>query len=391
MVSKTSLDKLAPRLVDCDNKLYKLLSQLELLQYINPINAEKERLKFFRNRYYYEPDFRYPKCQVRLDKIRKSLNQIKVQKIEHPLARLLYEQTVWYFNGILDCIGTVGQGNLFLHSSLKTFGSPSHQDLKIANLILNLSPASHSVTESEWFSTKQAAEYMRAYNQSYGFDVRVEEVTHISSKAMVSNRIPAVYLRKNQKFSKTELIALSNHEIGVHLVTTFNAHQQPLRLFQLGLPFNVETQEGLAVLSEYYSGSLTLDRLRELALRVILADRVSKSYSFSSSFDLLTSTYKMDRDTAFKMVTRLYRGGGFTKDRLYLSGLYQLLTHGDLPLEWLLAGKTTLAYIDLVRELNEEIPVLRPLVHSSLSFENHLGIGTPADKLIKTVLESLKE
>ena len=121
-VSKTSLDKLAPRLVDCDNKLYKLLSQLELLQYINPINAEKERLKFFRNRYYYEPDFRYPKCQVRLDKIRKSLNQIKVQKIEHPLAKLLYEQTVWYFNGILDCIGTVGQGNLFLHSSLKTFG-----------------------------------------------------------------------------------------------------------------------------------------------------------------------------------------------------------------------------------------------------------------------------
>ena len=165
--------------------------------------------------------------------------------------------------------------------------------------------------------------YMKEYNKNYGFDVAVEGVTHITSKAMVSNRLPAVFLRKNQKFSENELVALANHEIGVHLVTTFNSKNQPLKIYEFGTPFNVESQEGLAVLSEYYSGSLTLTRLRELALRVILADRVVKDYSFSSSFDLLLTTYGLDRDTAFKMVTRLYRGGGFTKDRLYLSGLYQ--------------------------------------------------------------------
>ena len=81
-VSK-AIEQIAPRLYQCDQKLHQLLSKLELLQYINPINSEKERLKFYRSRYYYEPDFRYPKCQHNLSKIRKQLNSIKVHKIEH--------------------------------------------------------------------------------------------------------------------------------------------------------------------------------------------------------------------------------------------------------------------------------------------------------------------
>jgi len=180
---------------------------------------------------------------------------------------------------------------------------------------------------------------------------------------------------------------LANHEIGVHLVTTFNAKKQPLKIYEFGTPFNVESQEGLAVFSEYYSGSLTLTRLRELALRVILADRVVKDYSFSSSFDLLLTTYGLDRDTAFKMVTRLYRGGGFTKDRLYLSGLYQLLTYGnDLPLDWLLAGKTSLAYVDLIQEIGNDIPIIKPLKHQSLSFNQNLGLGTKVDHILKACI-----
>ena len=131
-----AIEQIAPRLYQSDQKLHQLLSKLELLQYINPINSEKERLKFYRSRYYYEPDFRYPKCQHNLSKIRKQLNSIKVHKIEHPIAQHLYEQTIWYFNGILDCISTVGQGRLFLNSSLKTFGAPSHSELQFAHRIL---------------------------------------------------------------------------------------------------------------------------------------------------------------------------------------------------------------------------------------------------------------
>jgi len=48
---------------------------------------------------------------------------------------------------------------------------------------------------------------------------------------------------------------------------------------QLGMPGNTYTQEGLAILSEYLSGNLSLERLRTLALRVLAANMLVKKYS----------------------------------------------------------------------------------------------------------------
>ncbi|MEL0272741.1 MAG: tyrosine/phenylalanine carboxypeptidase domain-containing protein, partial [Flavobacteriaceae bacterium] len=80
-------------------------------------------------------------------------------------------------------------------------------------------------------------------------------------------------------------------------------------------------------------------------------------------------------------------GGGFTKDRLYLSGLYQLLTYGnDLPLDWLLAGKTSLAYVDLIQEIGDDITILKPLKYQSLSFDQNLGLGTEVDHILKACI-----
>ncbi|PTM03414.1 MAG: hypothetical protein DA439_07060, partial [Bacteroidetes bacterium] len=81
------------------------------------------------------------------------------------------------------------------------------------------------------------------------------------------------------------------------------------------------------------------------------------------------------------------RGGGFTKDRLYLSGLHQLLTYGnDLPLDWLLAGKTSLAYVDLIQEIGDDIPIIKPLKYQSLSFKQNLGLGTKVDHILKACI-----
>ena len=65
---------------------------------------------------------------------------------------------------------------------------------------------------------------------------------------------------------------LINIDIGEHKVATFNGLAQPLKIFSNGFRNNVETQEDLAVYSEYMSGCLTMERLKELAFRVIAAD-----------------------------------------------------------------------------------------------------------------------
>lgn len=376
------------KLQQIDQRFYLLLNKVELLLYINPINAEKERQKFYKSGYSVDPVFRYPKCALNLRAIRKELFKLKMQKIENDAIAELYEQLRWYFSGILDCVEHVGKKELFLRSSLKTFGAPSALDIQRAHALIKASKSKiHLTSTQRMYTTEEALEYMKTFVNQYGFNVTVKSATHISSKAMVSNSKKSVILKRGERFSALELEALANHEIGVHLVTTFNAENQKLKIFSLGFPFNVQTQEGLAVLAEYYSGALNFDRIFELAVRVILADNVIKGHSFAASFDQLVGEYKLSRNHAFKLVTRLYRGGGFTKDRLYLPGFIELIKqHPDEEaMNWLLAGKTASDYQHMMPILEQQ-GLMNPNAYQSTTFNS----TKPLNKEVAQLLQRLK-
>ena len=84
-----------------------------------------------------------------------------------------------------------------------------------------------------------------------------------------------------------------------------------------------------------------LNTLQELAYRIIAVDSLAKGYSFSDTFDLLFNQYKVNRDKAFAITLRVHRGGGFTKDWLYLSGLQKIFNYAEAgnDLNILLSGK----------------------------------------------------
>jgi hypothetical protein len=67
---------------------------------------------------------------------------------------------------------------------------------------------------------------------------------------------------------------------------------------------------------------------------------------------------------AFTVAMRIFRGGGLTKDAIYLRGLVQLLEHlrGGEPLEELLVGKISLESLPVVRELRWRRVLRRPLL-----------------------------
>ena len=112
-------------------------------------------------------------------------------------------------------------------------------------------------------------------------------------------------------------------------------------------------KEGLAVFAEYMSNNLTVRRLKELAYRVIAVDSLAKGYSFSKTFRLLHNQYDLDRERAFYITVRAHRGGGFTKDYLYLTGLkkvYDYYKSGN-DLSMLLTGKISLDYITSIKAL----------------------------------------
>jgi uncharacterized protein (TIGR02421 family) len=267
---------------------------------------------------------------------------------------------------------------------LRFFGTPTEKMVENAKFILHFED--EDLVEEKHkaiLSTEEAEAYFIKYRELYGFDFSIKTSSAMSAAAMVSNKDRSLILKKGHLYSQHELNVLAHHEIGVHLVTTFNAIEQPLKIFSNGFPNNVETQEGLAVMSEYMSGNLTLSRLKELAYRVIATDSLIKGYSFADTFDLIYSQYKLDRERAFNITLRTHRGGGFTKDALYLSGLKKVydLHKSNENIDNMLLGKCSLEYnpvIDKMKSLN----LVTPAANSSKSFNSQLNNNLTIDFIL---------
>jgi uncharacterized protein (TIGR02421 family) len=172
--------------------------------------------------------------------------------------------------------------------------------------------------------------------------------------------------------------ALIQHEIGTHLVTYYNGACQPLRLLRVGLANYEALQEGFAVLSEYLVGGLSRGRLRTLAARVVACHDLIRETPMTEVFQRLVDEYRFDLHTAYTIAARVFRGGGLTKDALYLRGLVEILQYvgkgGDL--EPLLVGKIAANHVSVVRELMLRgvlsPPKLRPRFLDSPESESRL-------------------
>ena len=75
--------------------------------------------------------------------------------------------------------------------------------------------------------------------------------------------------------------------------------------------------------------------------------------SFLDTFRLLHREYGFDQKTAFTVAVRTYRGGGLTKDAIYLRGLLRVMKFlargGDF--EMLFLGKIAASHVPIAREL----------------------------------------
>jgi uncharacterized protein (TIGR02421 family) len=161
---------------------------------------------------------------------------------------------------------------------------------------------------------------------------------------------------------KKRVPALLQHEIGTHAATYFNGRSQPFKLFSTGVPGYEQLQEGLAVLTEYIMNGLTGGRLRTLAARVVAVDQMVAGHPFCDTFHLLVDHYHFSPEHAFNITMRAYRGGGLTKDALYLKGLINVLDYirAGNDLEPLLVGKIRQDYLPIVDELMYR-RLLRPI------------------------------
>lgn len=177
-----------------------------------------------------------------------------------------------------------------------------------------------------------------------------------------------IRIRAGAKFTTKDAAQLLNHEAFIHVGTGLNGRRQTdIPILAIGHPGTTRTQEGLAVYSEYVSGTLGLDRLRRLADRIIAVQHVVDGADFIELY-----RWFLDRtpnaEQAFESTRRVFRGspmtGGapFTKDCTYLSGYLSVTTfiraaftagRAD-TLALLFAGKLDLFSIPALAELRSQ-------------------------------------
>lgn len=375
-------------LFEIDNQIDALVKKIELLNYVNPINIESEKEKFFNSKYLTDPTFQYPTRDFDKFNLHKEFFRLSISKIEDEVLRDFYEDIIYFYSGLIQCIETVGKGKRFYYNSLRSFGTPTEQDVENAKFILHFESEDK---DSEIFQPKFMAEaseqFFRKYSENYDFTYQIKNSSTMGAIAMVSNSAKALILNENHVFSENEINILTNHEIGVHMVTTMNGVLHPLKIFSHGFPGNEETQEGLAVFSEYMSGNLTVKRLKELAYRVLAVDSLAKGYSFSRTFRLLHNAYDLEREQAFYIAVRAHRGGGFTKDYLYLSGLKKIYKYhkANKDLSLLLTGKVSLEFVDDIKYMID-----KKYAVNAKHITDSYAVNNNTNPTVDFILENLK-
>jgi hypothetical protein len=105
--------------------------------------------------------------------------------------------------------------------------------------------------------------------------------------------------------------------------------------------------------------------MRVLAARVVAAHQLLAGASFIDTFRTLNRSLVFSQRTAYTIAMRIYRGGGLTKDAVYLRGLLQILRYlrEGGQLEPLFIGKVAAAHLPLIHELSNRSILKPPALH----------------------------
>ncbi len=348
---------------DVDRRLTQVSSAFDFILQVTPTNADAAWSAFRRSRFERAPEFSSRPLKLDTALAKRELFKIPVERVEDPtLAQLFRDQQV-SLDRKLTMLGDRGRPE-FLYGSLQVFGGVDDPLLNLAYEVLNRVPSRtrgespRGAADARTLATL-AEEELAWYRERYpempgGVDVRKDVVG-----AMVSRGRLLVGARIKVPMSRVE--ALLAHEVGTHVVTYVNGKAQPFRQLAVGLPAYDELQEGLAVFAEYLVGGFSRPRLRLLAARVLAVHRMLDGADFVEVFRELDRAHDFEQRTAFSVTMRVFRGGGLTKDVVYLRGLVRLLSYlrQGGSLETLITGKLGLEHVSIIEELQWR-KILRP-------------------------------
>lgn len=347
---------------DIDRQLAEVSNQFDYLLQLTPVNTNEAWRDFKSSDFSETPEFHYRPLPVDPTLLKRDLYKIPIERVEDPALQRLFREKQEEIELKLTMLRD-RDTKRFLYESLQLFGGVKDSTLSLATDLLNqLSGKSESGKEASVdaksfaISAQNEIEYYR--EQSSEFKGKVIVTGEVSGLIVSRGRL---MVNPDMMVPPSRVKALLAHEVGTHLLTYYNGRQQPFQQLYSGLAGYEELQEGLAVLSEYLVRGLSRSRLKQLAARVVAVRHMVDGATFVETFRELTREFGFGKRPAYNITMRVFRGGGLTKDAVYLRGLVAILQYvkqgGDLAP--LLVGKMAVEHIPIIKELQYR-KVLQP-------------------------------
>jgi uncharacterized protein (TIGR02421 family) len=350
--------QLPPVTAFVDSQMVRISRTFDWLNAVTPCGTAILWKEFKASSFKKTPRFRYRDSSCDIAATRKRLLDLPIREIENPVFKALLAEKQRELDRQLELVDVRGTEG-FMQVSTDLFGTATPELYADATHILDVvrpdkeTRASGQCVGPAYVTNAAKLHFKHYRSKCHDFVAEVKLSKDITAGLMVSNN--TLLVSEQARIPRERLDALLHHEIGTHILTWYNGGRQPLQQLQWGLAHYDELQEGLGVLAEYLAGNLSPQRLRTLAARVIAVRLVTEGAGFSEVFEVMRSKLAFAGRPAFIIATRVFRGGGLTKDVVYLRGLKKLLAYlrEGHSFEKLLIGKFSLSQLPALRKLGE--------------------------------------
>ena len=340
---------------ETDQQLAAISDSFDLLLHVTPVNAPAAWEKFKNSDFQREPEFLYRARPIDPGLLKRQLFEIPFEHIEDPTLAHIFAEKREELDRQITLV-TDRNTRRFLLGSRQLYGDVEEDLLRLAETMLKELPS--EPTDNQQQATISASQFqalavdeVEYYHQQDSTFIPKVELRDDISGVLVSHG--NFLIGSDASIATNRIRGVLAHEVGTHMLTYHNGRQQPLQELYAGMAGYEPMQEGLAVLGEYLVGEINSLRLRLLAGRVMAVNYITDGADFIETFNNLHRELGFDSRTAFYITMRIFRGGGYTKDVVYLRGLNKVLDYlaSDNNLESLYLGKISHEYLALIQEL----------------------------------------
>ncbi|MUV14794.1 flavohemoglobin expression-modulating QEGLA motif protein [Noviluteimonas gilva] len=254
----------------------------------------------------------------------------------HPIGHWLWK-TAWSYRVAAQMLRGIGTPE-FSRCSILLYGRPDtkyqSQDVTADDAARDMLATTDHLIDSRLIpetpcnmTAEQFAVRIRERIDPFFTDDKVAVVLNpdLASKAAAGSK--QITLRATAMFSELDVEQLVQHEAFIHSATLLNGKHQPyVKSLGVGSPRTTRTQEGLATYSEIITGSIDLQRLRRVALRIVAVGQALQGADFMEVFRTFLDAGQTEVES-YRSAARVFRGGDvrgkvcFTKDGAYLEGV----------------------------------------------------------------------